>query len=59
MISGFYTSEFIRPASYIGLVLYSTTVATACKEYLWGYADVIVTGATAHAVAAEYSHSTV
>ena len=45
----------ILPTCYIGLIFHSTAVATASWEYLLGYSDASVTGATGVAVAAEHS----
>ena len=54
----------VPPTGYVGLILCSTTVATQVAvllRVLCGYSDATVTkgwAATAHAVAAEYPHST-
>ena len=54
----------IPPTSYVGFILHSTTVASASHSTVVGtigYSDTTVTESgedTAHAVAAEYPHST-
>ena len=48
----------IPSTDYTGLILRTTTVVTASWRVLQGYSDTAVTGATAHAVAAEYPHRT-